>query len=172
MLLTSKMTDPFDGKVALVTGASSGMGRASALAFAEAGAKLIAVDVDVEGGEETVGLIKGNGGEAIFIRADVSQAQEVESMVEKAIETYHQLDCAFNNAGILSRELARTGDCSESEWERVLNINLKGVFLCMKYELRQMQNRGKGAIVNNASNYGLVGDRWNKHSVNFRGKIN
>ena len=150
------MTGGFEGKIALATGGGSGIGRAASLAFAGAGAKVVAVDVDSEGGERTVGLIKETGGEAIFVHADVSQAAEVEAMVGKAVETYGRLDCAFNNAGVLARN-ARIADCSEGDWDRVLSINLKGVFLCLKYELRQMGRQGKGAIVNTASIYGIVG---------------
>ena len=145
-----------DGKVALVTGGSSGIGRASALAFAREGAKVVVADAVVEGGEETVGMIKKAGGEAIFIKADVSKAAEVEALINKAVETYGRLDCAFNNAGI-EGEMAQTAECSEENWDRTLSINLKGVWLCMKYEIPQMLKQGGGAIVNTASVMGLVG---------------
>jgi len=150
------MAGRLDGKVALVTGGSSGIGRASALAFAREGAKVVVADVVVEGGEETVGLIKKAGGEALFVRADVSKAAEVEAMVNQVAQTYGRLDCAFNNAGI-EGVMAQTAECSEENWDRTLSINLKGVWLCLKYEIPQMLKQGGGAIVNTASALGLVG---------------
>ncbi len=118
------MAGQFSGKVALVTGAGSGIGRASAQAFANEGASVVVADVVIEGGEETVGLIKSAGGEAAFVQADVSKAREVEALVRRAIETYGRLDYAFNNAGIEGEE-AGTIDHSEDVWDRVLAINLK-----------------------------------------------
>lgn len=150
------MTKQFEGKVALVTGASSGIGRASALAFAREGAKVIVADVLVEGGEETVRMIKEAGGEALFVKTDVSKTSEVENLIHKAVETYGRLDCASNNAGIEGQS-APTADCSEENWDRTININLKGAWLCMKYEIPQMLKQGGGAIVNTASVAGLVG---------------
>lgn len=150
------MTKQFEGKVALVTGASSGIGRASALAFAREGAKVIVADVLVEGGEETVRMIKEAGGEALFVKTDVSKASEVENLIHKAVETYGRLDCASNNAGIEGKS-APTADCTEENWDRTININLKGAWFCMKYEIPQMLKQGGGAIVNTASVAGLVG---------------
>ena len=150
------MSKQFEGKVALVTGASSGIGRASALAFAREGAKVIVADVLVEGGEETVRMIKEAGGEALFVKTDVSKASEVENLIHKAVETYGRLDCANNNAGIEGQS-APTADCTEENWDRTININLKGAWLCMKYEIPQMLKQGGGAIVNTASVAGLVG---------------
>src|SRR5579884_244651 len=150
------MTGEFSGKVALVTGAGSGIGRASAQAFANAGASVIVADVVVEGGEETVQLIKQTGGEATFVRADVSRASEVEALVRQTIETYGRLDYAHNNAGIEGAS-AGTVDYSEEAWDRVIAINLKGVWLCMKYEIPAMLKQGGGAIVNTASVAGLIG---------------
>src|SRR5438874_7829604 len=144
------------GKVALVTGAGSGIGRASALTFAREGAKVVVADVVVEGGEETVGMIKRAGGEALFVKADVSQAAEVEALINKTLATYGRLDCAHNNAGI-EGAVATTAECTEENWERIITINLKGVWLCMKYEIPQMLKQGGGAIVNTASGAGLVG---------------
>lgn len=146
------------GKVALVTGASSGIGRATALAFAREGAKVVVADVTVEGGEETVALIKKAGGEAIFVKTDVSKAAEVEALVNKAVATYGRLDCAHNNAGIAGNSKTVVDD-TEDNWDRILAINLKGVWWCMKYEIAQMLKQGGGAIVNTASDAGLIGVR-------------
>ncbi|HXG21692.1 MAG TPA: SDR family oxidoreductase [Methylomirabilota bacterium] len=150
------MTGLVAGKVALITGAGSGIGRASALAFAREGAKVVVADVIVEGGEETVRLIQQAGGEAVFMRADVSQAVEVEALVKKAVATYGRLDCAHNNAGIEGPG-ATTVEYAEAMWDRVIAVNLKGVWLCMKYEITEMLKHGGGAIVNTASTAGLVG---------------
>jgi NAD(P)-dependent dehydrogenase (short-subunit alcohol dehydrogenase family) len=150
------MTGLVAGKVALITGAGSGIGRASALTFAREGAKVVVADVIVEGGEETVRLIHQAGGEAVFMRADVSQAAEVEALVKKAVATYGRLDCAHNNAGIEGPG-ATTVDYAEARWDRVIAVNLKGVWLCMKYEIPEMLKHGGGAIVNTASTAGLVG---------------
>ncbi|MFC1990901.1 SDR family oxidoreductase [Chloroflexota bacterium] len=150
------MKGQFKGRVAIVTGGSSGIGRATVLAFAREGTKVVVADVNVTGGEETVDMIKEFGGEAIFVKTDVSKAAEVEAMVNKAIETYGHLDYAHNNAGIESAGYP-TADCTEEDWDRILSINLKGVWLCMKYEIPQMLKQGKGAIVNTASTLGLVG---------------
>jgi len=152
------MAGRVEGKIALVTGGGSGIGRASALAFAREGAKVVLADVIVEGGEETVGMIKKAGGEAIFVKADVSKATEVEALIAKAVETYGRLDCAYNNAGI-EGSAATTTDYAEESWDRVIAINLKGVWLCMKYEIPQMLKQGGGTIVNTASAAGLVGFR-------------
>jgi NAD(P)-dependent dehydrogenase (short-subunit alcohol dehydrogenase family) len=150
------MTGLLDGKVALVTGGSSGIGRATALAFARKGAKVVVADVQFKGGEETAGMIKEAGGEAIFIRTDVSKAVEVEAMVNKTKQTYGRLDCACNIAGI-EGVMASTVDCTEENWDRTIDTNLKGMWLCMKYEIPQMLKQGGGAIVNMASAAGLIG---------------
>ena len=146
------------GKVALVTGGGSGIGRQACLVFAREGAQVVVCDVAVEGGQETVGQIEQAGGQAMFIRADVAQAAEVEALVAKTVETYGRLDCAYNNAGIAGRT-ARVADDSEQNWERILAINLKGVWLCLKYEIAHMLTQGGGAIVNTASDAGLIGLR-------------
>jgi NAD(P)-dependent dehydrogenase (short-subunit alcohol dehydrogenase family) len=151
------MAGQLEGKVALVTGGSSGIGRATTLVFAREGARIVIADVNVEGGEETLHQVKEVSGEAIFVRTDVTKANEVEAMVNKAVEIYGQLDCAFNNTDVVPREFVRTANCLEDDWERVVDINLKGVFLCIKYELCQMLKQGGGTIVNTASAYGLVG---------------
>lgn len=150
------MPGPMDGKVAIVTGASSGIGRATALAFAREGAKVVVDDITAEGGEETVRMIRDGGGEAVFVRTDVSSSTEVEAMVNQAVETFGRLDYAVNNAGI-GGALAPTADYPEDSWRRVLDINLTGVWLCMKYEIPQMLRVGGGAIVNMSSILGVVG---------------
>lgn len=145
-----------EGKVALVTGGGSGIGRATALVFAREGAKVVVADVLTEGGEGTVSRIRDAGGKAIFVKTDVSKATEVMALVDSAVSTYGRLDCAFNNAGI-EGNMAPTADCTEDNWDRVIDINLKGVWLCMKYEIPEMIKQGDGAIVNTASVAGLVG---------------
>lgn len=150
------MKKMLEGKVALVTGGGSGIGRSTALAFAEEGAKVVVADIVVTGGEQTVRTIKENGGEAVFVKTDVSKANEVKALIEKAVDTYGRLDCAFNNAGI-EGEISSLQMHSEEVWDRVININLKGVWLCMKYEIPQMLKQGGGAIVNTASIAGLTG---------------
>jgi NAD(P)-dependent dehydrogenase (short-subunit alcohol dehydrogenase family) len=150
------MTTLLAEKVALVTGGSSGIGRATALLFAREGAKVAVADVEMEGGQETVRQIKAGGGEALFVKADVSKAAEVEALINQTVASYGRLDYAHNNAGIEGR-LALTAEAREESWDRVLTINLKGVWLCMKYEIPQMLKQGGGAIVNTASGAGLVG---------------
>jgi NAD(P)-dependent dehydrogenase (short-subunit alcohol dehydrogenase family) len=144
------------GKIALVTGGGSGIGRATALKLAKEGAKLMIADYVPEGGERTVRMIEEAGGEASFVAADVSVTRQVEAMVAKSVETYGRIDCAFNNAGIEGR-MANTVECTEETWDRTIAINLKGVWLCMKYEIPQMLKQGGGTIVNTASIAGLVG---------------
>lgn len=144
------------GKVALVTGGASGIGRATALAFAREGANVVVSDVVVAGGEETVALIKAAGGEAQFMKADVAKPAEVDALIAQVVAAYGRLDCAFNNAGI-EGSMTSTLDCSEENFDRTIAINLKGVWLCMKAEIAEMLKQGGGAIVNTASVAGLVG---------------
>ena len=150
------MAGRLTGKVALVTGGSSGIGRATAQIFAREEARVIVADVGAEGGVETVRLINDSGGEATFVQTDVAQPADAKGMVKKAVKTYGRLDCAFNNAGI-EGVVQPTVDYDEADWDRVISINLIGVWLCMKYELQQMLTQGGGAIVNTASIAGLVG---------------
>jgi NAD(P)-dependent dehydrogenase (short-subunit alcohol dehydrogenase family) len=146
----------FHERVALVTGASSGIGRASALAFARAGAKVVVADLTESGGSETVALITSAGGEALFVQTDVSKNSEVKSLIEKIVARFGKLDFAHNNAGTEGM-IASTHDCSEENWDTIINTNLKGVWLCLKYEITQMLQQRCGAIVNTSSIAGLVG---------------
>jgi NAD(P)-dependent dehydrogenase (short-subunit alcohol dehydrogenase family) len=150
------MPETLDGKVALVTGAGSGIGRETALAFARAGARVVASDRDPTTGEQTTRLIADTGGDSTFIQCDVSLTDEVQAMVARTVEVYGRLDCAHNNAGISSGRAA-TAEYTEAQWDQVIATNLTGVWLCMKYELQQMLRQGSGAIVNTASIAGLVG---------------
>lgn len=143
-------------KVTVVTGGASGIGKATALAFSREGANVVVADISVEMGDEVVSMIKQVGGEAIFVKTDVSQAAQVQSLVQSTINTYGRLDYACNNAGIEGL-MASTAECSEDNWDRTININLKGVWLCMKYEIPEMLKQSAGAIVNIASVAGLVG---------------
>src|SRR4029453_13132577 len=151
------MAGTLAGKIALVTGGSTGIGQASSLALAREGAKVVVADVNVHGGEETVRVIRGAGGEASFIKTDVLVAAEVEALVNHAVATYGRLDCAFNNAGIAGAIGASTHEYPDESWDRVIGINLKGGGLCRRYEIPQMLKQGGGATVNTASIWGLVG---------------
>ncbi len=148
----------FEGKVVLVTGGGAGIGRVTALAFAREKAKVVAADKVPRSGEETVRQIKKEGGVGRFIEADVSKASEVQAMVEKTVETFGRLDCTFNNAGMEGTPCSIV-DLTEEAWDQTININLKAVWLCMKYEIPQMLKQSRGAIVNTASIGGLIGAR-------------
>jgi NAD(P)-dependent dehydrogenase (short-subunit alcohol dehydrogenase family) len=148
-----------EGKVALVTGAASGIGRAAAIAFAREGAKVVVSDVDQAGGEATVRTIEDSHGEALWVAADVSDSGQVQELVERTVSAYGRLDCAFNNAGITVTRRTPMVDLTEAEWDRLIGINLKGVWLCLKYEIPEMIKNGGGAIVNTSSTAGLVGSR-------------
>src|SRR3989338_3083621 len=142
-------------KVAIITGAGSGIGRASALAFAREGAKVVVADWVEEGGKETVNLIKKQEGQAVFVKVDVSQASDVEQMIKQSLAEYGRVDILFNNAGIV--KMGALHETTEADWDQVLDVNLKGVFLCSKAVLPQMLKQGRGKIVNTASIAGLVG---------------
>jgi NAD(P)-dependent dehydrogenase (short-subunit alcohol dehydrogenase family) len=154
----SQMAGLVQGKVALITGGASGIGRATALIFAREGAKVAVADLNLGGCEETVAMIKKAGGDAFSVKCDVSKTAQVREMVAQAVNTYGRLDCGFNNAGV-SPAGGRIGEIPEDDWDRVIAINLTGVWLCMKYELAQMVGQGGGVIVNTASIMGLVGER-------------
>ncbi len=141
------MADQLKGKVALITGGGSGIGRATAMLFAREGAKVLVADYNADGGERVARAIKEAGGEAIFHAADVSNPKDVEAMVAKTVATFGRLDCAFNNAGI-EGEFSPTSECTLENWQRVIAINLSGVFYCMKYEIPEMLKTGCGTIVN------------------------
>jgi NAD(P)-dependent dehydrogenase (short-subunit alcohol dehydrogenase family) len=146
-----------EGRVLIATGAASGIGRASALAMAREGARVVISDVDTEGGRGTLDQIERMGGEATWIPCDVSQAEQVQTLIERCVETFGRLDGALNNAGIMG-EVCLTADCTLENWSRVMGVNLTGVWLCMKYEIGQLMRQGEGgAIVNLASVGGLVG---------------
>ncbi len=143
-------------KVALVTGAASGIGRAAAIAFAREGASVVVSDVDSEGGLETVRLLEKQDSEAAFVLCDVSKPEEVANLIMQTVNRFGRLDYAFNNAGIEGTP-APTAECTEDNWNRIIDINLKGVWLCMKHEIAQMLKQGGGAIVNCSSIAGIVG---------------
>jgi NAD(P)-dependent dehydrogenase (short-subunit alcohol dehydrogenase family) len=152
------MEKDFEGKVALVTGAGSGIGRASARMFAARGAKVAVSDINVKSGEETVNLIRDAGGEAIFVKVDVTKTEEVQAYINKIVGVYGRLDYAHNNAGIAQGVAVPTAEYKDEDWDIQLGVNLKGMFFCMKYEIRQMLKQGgKAAIVNTASISGLSG---------------
>jgi len=164
------MVGKLDGKVALVTGGSIGLGRAAALKFAQEGAKVVVADLKVPEGMETIKMINDIGGEGIFLKTDVSKADQVESMVQNIVATYGHLDCVDNNAGIMgiSGVNALLTEITEADWDRVIGINLKGVWLCMKYEILQMLKQGSGTIVNISSIAGLVGLSGECHYVSSK----
>ena len=155
------MAGMLDGKSALVTGGGGGIGRATALAFAREGARVAVADLVSEAAGETVALVNGAGGQAILLSGDMSKDANVRAMIEAVVATYGRLDCAFNNAGIAGWQVdaggKKTAEWSEEAFDRMIAINLKGVWLCMRHELPQMQAQGGGAIVNTGSIAGLVG---------------
>ena len=145
-----------DGKVALITGGASGIGRGAAMVFSREGARVVVADILVEDGQETVRMVQEAGGHASFTRCDVSRSAEVRELIEKIVGEHGRLDCAFNNAGIEGK-VSMTAEGSEDNWDQVMAVNLRGVWLCMKHEIPQMLKQGGGTIVNTASVGGLVG---------------
>jgi NAD(P)-dependent dehydrogenase (short-subunit alcohol dehydrogenase family) len=150
------MTDQLTGKVAVVTGGNSGIGKAAAIAFGAAGATVAVAARRADAGEETAEIIRKAGGRAEFIRTDITRADEVEALVARVVDKYGRLDCAFNNAGVFRG--GPVHEFSEEDWDLVQNSNLRGVWLCMKYQVAQMLRQQQGAIVNNSSVYGLMAD--------------
>jgi NAD(P)-dependent dehydrogenase (short-subunit alcohol dehydrogenase family) len=150
------MTGQLDGKIAVITGAGSGIGRASALRFAAEGARVVVSDVNEQGGDETVSLVRAAGGEATFVRADVSREDDARDMIETAVSAYGRLDVLFNNAGIVAMG-GPTGEASLDTWNQVLAVNLTGAFLGCRFAIPEMLKTGGGSIVNTASVAGLVG---------------
>ncbi len=165
------MTKLFAEKTALVTGGASGIGRATAMGFAREGARVIIADIDAEGGTTTVQMIRDQGGEASFLKTDISEPDDVKKLISSTVDRYGSLHFAFNNAGITPhvRPITETG---EEVWNAVMETNSKGTWLCVKHELEQMYEQGFGAIVNTSSVLGLVGSPFkispytaSKHSI-------
>jgi NAD(P)-dependent dehydrogenase (short-subunit alcohol dehydrogenase family) len=154
--MTANQTASYTGKVALVTGAGSGIGRVAALAFAREGASVVAADVSEQGSQETARMIEEADGRALAVTCDVTHAEDVKRTLDRTIETFGRLDAAFNNAGV-EQKSAVTAELEEEEWHRVIDTDLRGVFLCMKHEIPLMFEQGGGAIVNTSSGAGVKG---------------
>jgi NAD(P)-dependent dehydrogenase (short-subunit alcohol dehydrogenase family) len=154
--MAANQNGSYTGKVAFVTGAGSGIGRTTALAFAREGASVVVADMSEQGNRETAHMIEELGGRTLAVRCDVTRAEDVRSVLERTIETFGRLDVAFNNAGV-EQEEAATAELAEEVWDRVVDTNLRGVFLCMKHEIPLMLEQGGGAIVNTSSGAGVKG---------------
>ncbi len=153
---TNSVLPSMEGDIALITGGNSGIGRATALKFASLGAKVIISARRVREAEETMDLIRRNNGDCLFIKTDVTIPRDVHTMMKTIIRKYSRLDYAFNNAGILGIPIVKTHEISELDWDKMIDVNLKGIWLCMKYQLSEMIKTGKGCIVNMSSIAGLV----------------
>jgi NAD(P)-dependent dehydrogenase (short-subunit alcohol dehydrogenase family) len=156
MTAATNQTPTFVGKVAFVTGAGSGIGRTTSLAFAQEGASVVVADVSEQGNKETARMIQDLGGQALAVRCDVTQSEEVRAALQQAVSAYGRLDIAFNNAGA-EQKVSPTAEITEQEWDRIIAINLRGVFVCMKHEIPLMLDQGGGAIVNTSSGAGIRG---------------
>lgn len=164
--------DKLKDKVAIITGATSGMGKAAAILFAGEGARVVAADIMSEGSEDLINTIKSAGNEAIFIQADVSSSADVRNMIEAAVDTYGKVDILYNNAGIAGPVINMV-DTPEEEWDKVIDINLKGVFLGMKHVIPEMLKRGGGVIINTGSSHGVVGaPNFSAYAASKSGVIN
>jgi NAD(P)-dependent dehydrogenase (short-subunit alcohol dehydrogenase family) len=155
-MATTNENGTFTGKVAFVTGAGSGIGRETALAFARAGASVVVADITEQGNQETARSIEQQGGRALAVKCNVTQTGDVKAALEKMVETFGRLDFAFNNAGV-EQPVTPAADLTEQEWDRIVDIDLGGVFLCMKQEIPLMLRQGGGAIVNTSSGAGIKG---------------
>jgi NAD(P)-dependent dehydrogenase (short-subunit alcohol dehydrogenase family) len=155
--MTTNENGHYTGKVAFVTGAANGIGRATALAFARKGAHVVVADISEQGNQETVHMIESLGGQALAVRCDVTHVEDVKAALDKTVEAFGRLDFAFNNAGIEPRKPAPTAEYEEEEWNRIIDTNLRGVFLCMKHEIPLILKQGGGAIVNTSSGAGVIG---------------
>ena len=154
--MVTRQNGSYAGKVAFVTGAANGIGRAAALAFAREGASVVVADVSEQGNRETARLVEQAGGRALAVRCDVSRAEDVKAALDRTVEAFGRLDFAFNNAGV-EQPLKPAADLTAAEWDRIAGIDLRGVFLCMKHEIPLMLERGGGAIVNTSSGAGVKG---------------
>jgi NAD(P)-dependent dehydrogenase (short-subunit alcohol dehydrogenase family) len=165
------MAGLLEGKVIVVTGAAGGIGRATSLVLVRAGAKVLVADISTRRGEETLKLVREAGGDAEFFKCDVSRQADAEAVVAAAVEKWGRLDCAFNNVGI-SGDIVLTAEDNEENWDHVFAVNLKGVWLCMKYEIQQMLRQGGGSIVNTSSTAGLLAaPRMGAYSATKHGVI-
>jgi NAD(P)-dependent dehydrogenase (short-subunit alcohol dehydrogenase family) len=156
-MATTNNNGGFAGKVAFVTGAANGIGRAAALAFAREGASVVVADVSERSNQETARMIEELGGHALAVSCDVTRAEDVKAALDKTVDAFGRLDFAFNNAGIEPRKPAPTAEYDEEEWNRIIDIDLRGVFLCMKHEIPLILKQGGGAIVNTSSGAGVIG---------------
>jgi NAD(P)-dependent dehydrogenase (short-subunit alcohol dehydrogenase family) len=169
--MTTNRNGSFKGKVAFVTGAANGIGRAAALAFAREGASVTVADVSEQGNKETARMIEQLGRRALAVTCDVTRAEDVKGALDKTVGAFGRLDAAFNNAGVEQKKLVPTAELEEEEWDRIINIDLRSVFLCMKHEIPLMLKQGGGAIVNTSSGAGIIGIKGNpaytaaKHGV-------